>query len=591
MVIPGLNPTTIRHHTTPQSFQRGHSYYQDGAVSSLVQRGPMLQAEVEGSAYEPYRITIHFDPGGVREADCTCPYDGSGWCKHIVAVLLACVHEPARVEQRPSLEQLLDPLTREQLQSVLQRLAADRPELVDAIAGQIPLVQAPPTAEKPKGAPRRTTVDPKPFRRQVQQILQSVAGYWDDEPALDKIRGVLQKARDFLEHGDADNALVIGEALTAAYVEEWMNLDGSSGASGDFFRELDALWTEAFLSTELTKERGADWRAKVAAWQGAVEEYGVEDAFAMSTTALAQGWHYPPLKRVLQGEISDTGMWAGEVPEYAAELAGIRLRILAHQGRYEEYLHLAEAEGQMAPYLTMLVQVGRVEEAVEQALRRMSATDEALALAKALRERGVLDHALRIAAHGLTLEGEAKHPLAAWTSELAQSLGHPEQALQATILAFQASPSLNDYLKARELAGEQQWPALRQQLLARLRKQRALLALDAQVEVFLHENLLDDAIAVVDKVSSYQATTVHQVMDAAIETRPEWVIKNACQRAESTMNEGKAESYHHAIAWLKQARAAYCRAGRVQAWETYANQLLQQHARKYKLRALLQRLE
>src|SRR5262249_5010915 len=158
----------------------------------------------------------------------------------------------------------------------------EHPELVDAIAGQITLCQATPTSAKPQRSPRRTTVDPKPFRRQVQQVLQSAAGYWDDEPALDKIRGVLQKAQDFLDHGDADNAVVILEALTAAYVEEWMNLDGSSGASGDFFRELDAVWTEAILSTELTKQRCADWRAKVEAWQGAVEEYGIEDAFEMS---------------------------------------------------------------------------------------------------------------------------------------------------------------------------------------------------------------------------------------------------------------------------------------------------------------------
>jgi uncharacterized Zn finger protein len=286
MVIPGLNLTTIRQHTTPQSLQRGQTYYQGGAVISLVQRGTMLQAEVEGSTYEPYRITIHCDPGGVRDVACTCPYDGDGWCKHIVAVLLACVHEPARIEHRPSLEQLLEPLTREQLQSVLRTLATEHPELGDAIAGQITLLQAKPTSEKLPRSTRRTTVDPKPFRRQVQQILQSAAGYWDDEPTLDKIRGVLQKAQDFLDHGDADNAVVILGALTAAYVEEWMNLDGSSGASGDFFRELDALWTEALLSTELTKERSADWRAKVEAWRGVVEEYGIEDAFEMSITAL-----------------------------------------------------------------------------------------------------------------------------------------------------------------------------------------------------------------------------------------------------------------------------------------------------------------
>jgi uncharacterized Zn finger protein len=104
MRIPSLSEAAIRRHTTSQSFDRGYSYYWDGAVISLVQRGNVVQAEVEGSQYEPYRVRITFDEGGVTWATCSCPYDWGGWCKHTVAVLLACQHEPDLIEARPTLE-------------------------------------------------------------------------------------------------------------------------------------------------------------------------------------------------------------------------------------------------------------------------------------------------------------------------------------------------------------------------------------------------------------------------------------------------------------------------------------------------------
>ena len=53
MRIPSLSEAAIRRYTTSQSFDRGDSYYWDGAVISLVQRGNVVQAEGEGSQYEP----------------------------------------------------------------------------------------------------------------------------------------------------------------------------------------------------------------------------------------------------------------------------------------------------------------------------------------------------------------------------------------------------------------------------------------------------------------------------------------------------------------------------------------------------------
>jgi uncharacterized Zn finger protein len=56
------------------------------------------------------------------------------------------------------------------------------------------------------------------------------------------------------------------------------------------------------------------------------------------------------------------------------------------------------------------------------------------------------------------------------------------------------------------------------------------------------------------------------------------------------MNPGKAEYYHEAARWLARARQAHHNAGTNDAWQTYLNDLLQQHHRKYKLRPLLEAL-
>ena len=584
-MIPKLSETTIRHHTIAQSFERGQSYERSGSVYALVQRGNALFARVEGSEADPYRVNICFDQGGVTHAVCTCPYNYEGWCKHIVATLLTHLHQPDLVEQRPALAEMLAPLNREQLQTIVQNLAKEEPEWLEAIEDQITLLtpSKPVTSQK---VPRRTTIDPKPLERQVEHILDRYSGQWNDAPALDEIRDMIQKADAFLEQGDGDNALIILGAIVRAYVQNWMNLDGSSGESGTFFEELDEALTEAILSAELSNGDYQQWQRDLKHWQKEVDDYGV-DGFVMSLTALEQGWEYPPLQRVLQGEITELGAWENEAPDFADDLGRIRLKILERQGRYQEFLYVAQAEGQTDRYLQMLAKLGRTEEAIAQAQLQMSTAAEALTLAQALREQGELAQALSIATQGLALKGNCKYQLAVWTSELAEGMGQQETALQARVTAFKTVPSLSDYLKAQELAGEQ-WPSLRQALLTNLRDVSGTLHAEATIAILLQEGLMDAAIAIVDQLSSYQSAIIHSVMDAAVAHRPEWVIKNARGRAESIMNEGKAQYYDHAVNWLRKVRAAYLQLGQQQEWQRYRTELMQTHARKRKLVSMLQ---
>jgi uncharacterized Zn finger protein len=108
------------------------------------------------------------------------------------------------------------------------------------------------------------------------------------------------------------------------------------------------------------------------------------------------------------------------------------------------------------------------------------------------------------------------------------------------------------------------------------------------VDIFLHENLLDDAIAAVEEGAGY--SLLEQVMDAVIEHRSDWVIREARKQAERIIDPGKAKYYHHAVSWLEKARAAYRAAGREAEWQEYLRDLRTRHGRKYKLMAMLDAL-
>lgn len=48
MTLPPLSEEQIRQYASAESFARGVSYYEYGAVGPLVLRGDLLQAEVHG---------------------------------------------------------------------------------------------------------------------------------------------------------------------------------------------------------------------------------------------------------------------------------------------------------------------------------------------------------------------------------------------------------------------------------------------------------------------------------------------------------------------------------------------------------------
>ncbi len=583
MSIPQISEFTIRRHANAKSFQRGEAYYQAGAVNAIIQRGGLLQADVVGSEARPYHVSLNFDSSGLTSVNCTCAYNFDGWCKHIVATMLVCVRHSEHIQQRPTLEELLDRLDPLQTQRLVQDLVAEYPSLIEAIDRRVSWMIAP-VQERSIKPVRRSTIDPAPFRREVRQILREAVQYfeegYEEDPIVEELLSVVQTAVDFSQRGESENAIAILQAITSTCVENWDDVADYGADNDEIVQELNQAWCEAILAAELTPEEKVDIQINLEAWQ---DEWNAD--FGLIMEALRQGWDYPPLVEVLQGNITERGAWEEDVPDYADDLALIRLKILERQERYQEYLYLAQAEGQTEQYLTMLGRLGRVEEAIDAAQTQMNSKEEAFALAKTLTQQGALQQALDIAQSGLNLSGDCQYELGIWTSDLAVELGNGEVALLALKAAFQVKPSFFDYQKMQELAGEN-WETVKTDLLRIIRSYAGWGTEAAKVDILLHEGLVDDAIAIVTELSSYYSELIHRVMDAAIAYNPAWVIANACSRAEKIMDAGKAEYYYYAVEWLKKARTAYLASGRNADWSSYRENLMQSHSRKRKLMAM-----
>jgi uncharacterized Zn finger protein len=500
-------------------------------------------------------------------------------------------------ETRSALESLLSGLNRDQLHALLLKLAEQVPSVITTIERQTTLLQI--SASQPTTPPQLATpkpaivLDTKAIRRQVRSSIHSLdrmrasEAYWHGGAVVNEAGQLVEQAWALIKADDGRQALAVLEAITEEYMSEWENLDDSDGEASGFFSDLGTVWTEAILSADLTREEQEEWADQFAAWQEELDDYGVDEAFDAPQTAALDGWDYPPLQRVLQGTITAQGAWDEEPPCYADDLTEARLNILDRRGRRQEYLYLAEAEGHTEEYVTMLVRMGRIEEAISYGRQYLATPDDALALAKALYEHGEYEQGLQIAEHGLTLEGR-KATLAKWLRDQALLRGEKTRALPAAEVAFRDEISLENYQQAAEIAGEQ-WPERRTELLNYARHTKSSFP-EGQIDVFLHEGLIDDAIAALDTYASH--TLVEQVVDAALQAQSqlEWVIRACRKQAEYIMDKGKAELYHSAANWLSKARKAYYIQGSEKEWQTYLDELLSQHGRKYKLVPLLKAL-
>ena len=174
-----LTERTIIQYASEESLARERQYYQQGVVLSLVKRGMTLWGSVQDKELQPYIVRCTVESKDAITAICTCSYNESDWCKHIIATCLAAIHQPEKIEERPSIEVLLSDLDREYLQKILMKLIEREPAIaeiieMEALDGQLVSLGLNSSESEAKPSSQATEVNAKAVRRQVGSIMHSL---------------------------------------------------------------------------------------------------------------------------------------------------------------------------------------------------------------------------------------------------------------------------------------------------------------------------------------------------------------------------------------------------------------------------------
>jgi hypothetical protein len=255
--LPKLTEAEVRVLANAKSFERGKSYYQDGAIVEPVQQGWELRAECEGTEDEPYQIQTTLNAQGVAETSCTCPYDWGGICKHIVALLLTYVHNPQAFRCIEPLDKMLAGKSKDDLIVIIQDLLRHQPHLISVVE----LSQE--TQEIKGGKPMNVSL----YRTQARRAMghESSRSVERELKALGETAARLARSGDSLNGGAIYHAL-LDEAVKgyddvvfaidengdiASIIDEFARGLGECLAKGAGESELRREWFETLLRAEL----------------------------------------------------------------------------------------------------------------------------------------------------------------------------------------------------------------------------------------------------------------------------------------------------------------------------------------------------
>jgi uncharacterized Zn finger protein len=272
--LPQLTESLIRGMASGPSFERGKSYYHSGAILDPVRQGMELRAECQGSQYEAYQVNATLSGKGIGGTACTCPYSGVGLCKHLVALLLAYVHEPQAFRVIPPLEALLAPRSQQELIALIGEMIKRYPDLMSVVELSAATQPGKPT-------------DLDTYRRQIRRVLRSDTLRAIDRElwALRDTAARLEKAGDWLGAGGLYHVLL--DETVSHYGDELQEMDEegdiamfvdevAEGVSrcleeGQPDSETRRRWLEALLEAELTDIALGGIELAPSAWDALLE--------------------------------------------------------------------------------------------------------------------------------------------------------------------------------------------------------------------------------------------------------------------------------------------------------------------------------
>jgi len=236
----------IRELCTESSFERGVNYYKTGRVINIEQSGKRIIATVQGT--DDYTVTI-YEGNNRISATCTCPYDFEGYCKHIVATLIALSLNDNKVkvvnkkEKEDRSKVILNNLSLDELKMFLNtefdKNQVFKENFIIYFSG--------------KGVKTRNLRDYKKEIERSYRELSDRHGFIKYGMNVD-FNKYYDLAERFDEAGNTLEAVTIFQALSEVIAENMENVDDSDGYYGGEFFHAIANMTYYLNKLELKHE-------------------------------------------------------------------------------------------------------------------------------------------------------------------------------------------------------------------------------------------------------------------------------------------------------------------------------------------------
>lgn len=571
--LPTLSEEEIESWTDSRSFQRGESYYEDGAIRNPRVQGNRLLAECSGSSASAYRVEITLDEEDIESGHCSCPVGSH--CKHCVALLLTWLYEPESFTTEEAVQVRLDERSREELVALIQQMVARHPDLETLLDMPIPGV-----------SPAESLLDPALIRREVLDAVSSME--YDDwrreygSPSANQLYTVLGQGTDYQNAQAWANATVVFRTLAEEVMdsyEEMYDDEGEVAGVVDSCAEELGVCLEAITDPEM---RGEIIQTIFDIYRWDLELGGIGGGDHASVvlreqTDSEEKAEVAGLVRSLlstQKRRSDSG-WATQA------LGGFLLTLEADTLSDEDYLRLCRETGRNEDLVRRLLVLGRSEEAADVA--RQAAADQTVSLSQIIYAAGHTSLAEQILQERLDQENDRNilSKLIEWV--LARNAA--SEALALALRLFNQSKHLTVYQQVREIAGlAGRWPEVQAELLGGLEKERNFSLL---TQIYVEEQRVDDALAALKRMGESRRHPLYyhpaelslSVARLAEESRPQAAIEIYGNEAQRSINGRSRDHYKIAAAHLLRVKTIYEQMGENALWKALIAQIRQEYKR------------
>ena len=254
-----------------RSFERGEEYFASGLVRKLAEHEGTVTAKVHGT--REYRVRLWIEDGDI-DYSCTCPVGNDGaFCKHCVAVGLACLAQPDdALAADPGRERRLGKSKKptvtmndvraylaKQDKNVLVSLLMDQAMNDDRLRERLLMRTA-------KNGPRG--LDLGTFRAAIDNAVDT-GEFIDYRSAYDYAHGigdVIDSIAELLQEGHAAEVIELAEHALAAVEKAMGSVDDSDGEMGGILERIQeihhAACKKARPDPEALAERLFEWELR-----------------------------------------------------------------------------------------------------------------------------------------------------------------------------------------------------------------------------------------------------------------------------------------------------------------------------------------